>query len=84
MEGTGRYASTVGMLLYPTTCTQPDMGFSVGALARFISKPRQEHWAHVQGVLQYLKQMTEYGIIYGLTDALLEGYADSDRADPNK
>jgi hypothetical protein len=85
MVDAGRYAETVGMLLYLTTCTRPDMAFAVGMLARFISKPREEHWARVKRVLHYLKQMAEYGIIYGLEDAPLEGYADSDcAADPEK
>jgi hypothetical protein len=85
MEDTGRYAETVGILLYLTTCTRPDMASAVGVLARFICKPRQERWVRVQGVLQYLKQTAECGIIYGLTDTPLEGYADSDlTADPDK
>jgi hypothetical protein len=42
------------------------MASAVGVLARFIFKPRQEHWVRVQGVLQYLKQTAECGIIYGL------------------
>jgi hypothetical protein len=85
MKDAGRYAETVGMLLYLTTSTRLDMAYAVGVLARFISKPREEHWAHVKSVLHYLKQTAEYGIIYGLEDAPLEGYADSDYAvDPDK
>jgi hypothetical protein len=85
MENAGRYAETVDMLLYFTTCTRLDMAYAVGVLACFISKPREEHWARVKRVLHYLKQTAEYGIIYGLEDAPLEGYADSDyAADANK
>jgi hypothetical protein len=69
MVDAGRYAETVGMLLYLTACTRPDMAFAVGMLARFNSKPREEHWARVKRVLHYLKQTAEYGIIYGLEDA---------------
>ena len=85
MEDPGRYAEAVGMLLYLTTCTRPDMAFAVGVLARFISKPREEHWARVKGVLHYLKETADYGIIYGAADSRLEGYADSDfAADPDR
>jgi hypothetical protein len=85
MVDAGRYAETVGMLLYLTTCTRPDMAFAVDLLARFISKPREEHWVRVTRVLHYLKQTAECGIVYGLDDAPLEGYADSDYAvDPDK
>jgi hypothetical protein len=66
-------------------CCAPDIAYVVGVLACFISKPRQEHWVRVKGVLQYLKQTADYGIIYGLEDASLEGYTDSDyAADPDK
>jgi transposase InsO family protein len=85
MADAGCYAETVGMLFYLATCTRPDIAYAVGVLARFISKPRQKHWVRVKGVLQYLKQTADYGIIYGLEDALLEGYTDSDyAADPDK
>jgi hypothetical protein len=39
MEDSGRYAETVGMLLYLTTCTRPDMAYAVSVMAHFISQP---------------------------------------------
>jgi hypothetical protein len=78
MEDPGRYAETVGMLLYLTTCTRPDLAFAIGVLARFISKPREEHWACVKAVLRYLKQTQDFGIMYGVAVTPLEGYADTD------
>jgi hypothetical protein len=56
------------------------MAFAVGVLARFISKPREEHWACVKGVLRYLKHTVDYGIKYGSGDATVKGYADADFA----
>jgi hypothetical protein len=62
MKEPGRHAKTVGMLLFLTTCKRPDLAFSVGVLACFISKPREEHWARDTGVLHYLKQAADNGI----------------------
>jgi hypothetical protein len=74
MESEGRYGETVGALFYLTTCTRPDMAFAVGVLARFISKPREEHWACVKGFLRYLKHTMDFGIKYGSRDATVRGY----------
>jgi hypothetical protein len=85
MEDPGCYAGTIGMLLYLTTCTRPDMASAVGVLARFISKPREEHWACIKGILHYLKQTEDYGIFYAAVTTLLDGFADADyAADPDK
>jgi hypothetical protein len=85
MGDPGRSAETVGMLLYLTTCTRPDMAFAIGVLARFISAPREEHRMRVKAVRHYLKETVDYAIIYGAASTPLEGYADSDyAADPDK
>jgi hypothetical protein len=85
MADSGVYAEVVGMLLYLSTCTRPDLAFSVGMLARFMSQPRQEHWTQVKGVLQYLRKTAGRGIMFGGAELKLEAYCDSDfAADPDK
>ena len=43
------YASVVGSLMYSMVCTRPDIVFDVGTVSRYMSNPRKEHWAVVNG-----------------------------------
>ena len=43
MTETWSYPSVVGMLLYLTTNTRPDIAFAVSQVARFNSAPKQSH-----------------------------------------
>jgi hypothetical protein len=79
-----RYAETVGMLLNLITCTQPDMAFAVGKLARFMSQPREERWVGVKAVMRYQKQTEDYDIFSGGAYLLFMAFVDShDAADPD-
>jgi hypothetical protein len=74
------YAELVGSLLYLSVCTRPDIAQAVGALARYMSKPTQDHWKLAKGVLRYLATTTNYGIIFTKTELDLRGYCDADFA----
>jgi hypothetical protein len=86
MEDSSDYAAIVGKLMYLATCTRPDLAYSVGLLARFMAKPREEHWQCVKWLLQYLKKTLSLGLKYGGQQQLeFVGYTDSDfAADPDK
>ena len=85
MDDAGPYAELLGMLLYLSTCTRPDIAFSVGMLARFMSHPREEHFAYAKGILHYLRSTAARGIKFKDDDVTLKGYCDSDyAADPDK
>jgi len=85
MENPGVFAEVLGMLLYLSTSTRPDLAYAVGLLARFMATPRQEHWSRVKQVLQYLRKTANRGLMLGGGDFKLEGYCDSDyAADPDK
>jgi hypothetical protein len=85
MENASIYAEVLGMLLYLSTCTRPDISYSVSRLARFMAKPRQEHWVFVKGVLQYLKKTAARALMYSGEEYKIEGYSDSGfAADPDK
>ena len=58
------YKSTVGMLLYLSGWTRPDIAFAISNLARFCSKPTEEHWVAVKCILRYLKGRANYGLLY--------------------
>ena len=45
------YQSLIGSLMYLATCTESDIAYSVGVLARFSSKPNQSHWTAAKRVL---------------------------------
>lgn len=49
------YQNLIGSLMYLTTCTRPDLAFSVYALAQFSSNPGLYHWKLAKRILQYLK-----------------------------
>lgn len=76
------YSELIGSLLYLTICTRPDIAWSVGALARFMSAPTKEHWTAALGILRYLSGTRDFGLVYtgASRDNLLEGYCDADWA----
>eukprot|EP00253_Pinus_taeda_P006363 PITA_06363 len=79
------YASAVGSLMYAMVCTRPDIAHEVGALRRFMSKPRKEHWTSVKQVFRYLCGTNDYGLCYqGIPrlDRVLDihGFVDADWA----
>jgi hypothetical protein len=80
MEQPHVYAEAVGMLMYLATCTRPDLAYSVGVLARYMARPRVEHWRRLKSVVQYLKGMTQLGLCYGPDAAEPQGYSDADYA----
>ena len=57
-------AIVIGSLRYATDCTRPDIGYVVGVLARFSSKPNFEHWNAMTQLMRYLKRTAHYGLLY--------------------
>jgi hypothetical protein len=74
------YAQLVGSLMYLAVCTRPDIAYSVGALARYMSNPTTVHWQEVIGVVRYLAGTATYGLTYGTRNESLIGYCDADYA----
>ncbi|KAJ9518062.1 hypothetical protein QJQ45_009996 [Haematococcus lacustris] len=73
------YSALVGSLLYLSCCTRPDIAYVVGALARHLAAPTQQHWAAAKTVLSYLKGTASQGLVFGGSDSL-QGYCDADYA----
>ena len=81
MEESWNYASIVGMLLYLTTNTRPDIAFGVSQVARFTSAPKQSHAKAVKSILRYLKGTVDKGMIIRPTTNLnIEAFVDADFA----
>ncbi|KAG6623897.1 Integrase catalytic core protein [Phytophthora cinnamomi] len=58
------YRELVGSLMYLTTCTRPDLAFSVGQLSRYVQNPTQQHIGAAKRVLRYLVGTKTQGIVY--------------------
>jgi len=75
------YASVVGMLLYLSTNTRPDISFAVSQVARYTADPKQSHATAVKTIVRYLKGTIDNGMIIRPTGTLdLEAYVDADFA----
>ena len=57
------YASVVGMLLYLSNNTQPDITFAVSQVARFTASPKKSHTQAIKTIICYLTQTNDRGIM---------------------
>ena len=57
------YASVVGMLLYLSNNTRPDITFAVSQVARFTHNPKKSHASAVKSILRYLSRTSDKGLI---------------------
>jgi hypothetical protein len=75
------YSSIVGMLLYLSTNTRPDISFAVSQVARFSANPKQSHATAIKTIVRYLHSTSDKGmIIKPRGDLKLELYVDADFA----
>jgi hypothetical protein len=73
------FSEVIGCLLYLASCTRPDIAQAVGALARFMSAPKQQHWHAAIGILRYVSGTSAVGITYN-GSAQLQIFCDADFA----
>ena len=79
MNETWSYRSVVGMLLYLSTNTRPDIAYAVSQVARFSHHPKQSHASAVKTIVRYLSATSTKGIIFTRPKKLqLECYVDAD------
>ncbi|GKA70108.1 retrovirus-related pol polyprotein from transposon TNT 1-94 [Tanacetum coccineum] len=63
-----------------TTCTRPDIAYSVGVVSQFIEDPMYSHWKSVKRIMRYLKGTESLGLFYSSsTKYKLLRYSDNDR-----
>jgi hypothetical protein len=78
MNETWNYRSIIGMLLYLTTNTRPDLSFAVSQAARFSHNPKKSHATGVKTIIRYLSRTSDKGMIVRPTGVLsLENYVDA-------
>ena len=75
------YRSIVGMLLYLSTNTRPDITFAVSQVARFNHSPKKSHASAVKTIIRHLHRTSDKGTIVTPTgDLSLDCYVDADFA----
>ena len=81
MNETWSYPSVVGMLLYLSTNSRPDIQFAVSQVARFNHSPKQSHATAIKTIVRYLKGTRNKGMIIKPTGSFdLNLYVDADFA----
>jgi histone deacetylase 1/2 len=79
-EGWG-YASVVGMLLYLSSDSRPDIQFAVHQCARFTHNPKKSHAAAIKRICRYLQATKGKGLEFTPTKKMeLDCYVDADFA----
>jgi len=78
MDEAWNYKSIIGMLIYLTTNTRPNIAYSISQVARFSHIPKKSHATAVKMILCYLKGSANNGTIIKLQDQLtLEAYSNA-------
>jgi hypothetical protein len=81
MTDTWAYRSIVGMLLYLTTNTRPDIAYAVSQVARFSNNPKQSHAVAVKTIVRYLVGTRTKGTVVTPTGKLdINLFVDADFA----
>jgi hypothetical protein len=76
------YQEAVGLLIYLTVGTWPDLTYTVQVLSHAFLNPRKPHWNAVKHALRYLKGTLDHGITYHGNDTLTPiTYLDSSFGD---
>jgi hypothetical protein len=71
------YHEAVGLLMYASLGTYPDISFAIQTLLRFSMKPGVAHWEAVKCVFRYLKGTMDLWLPSGQKKINLTGYADA-------
>jgi hypothetical protein len=76
------YGEAVGMLLYISTRTRPDIGYATNEVARHLHCPTPNDWKNAKRIMRYLKGTKLMKLVLGgsIGDRKLVGYADADYA----
>ena len=75
------YCKLIGMLLYLSVRTRPDIAYAVNYLSRFVTCYNETHWKTLKRVVRYLQGTSRTGVTYNGLDqeaSSLVGYADAD------
>ena len=80
-NATWEYATAIGMLLYLSSNSRPDIQYAVHQCARFTHNPRLSHQHAILRICRYLKATEDKGLSFKPTQQLtLDCYVDADFA----
>ena len=80
-DGDFSYSSVVGMLLYLSGHTRPDIAYAVNCCARYMFCPKKSHENALKRIGRYLKATRDQGLILNPSDKLsIDSYPDADFA----
>ena len=81
VTGKFEYASAVGMLMYLSSNSGPDIQYAVHQCARFTHFPKKTHEDAILRICRYLQGTKDKGLIFNPTEDLtLDCYVDADFA----
>ena len=81
VSGNFSYSSVVGMLLYLSGHSRPDIAYSVSQVARFTFAPKRSHEVALKKIGRYLLATRDKGLILTPTKSLdVDAYPDADFA----
>ena len=63
-----QYQYKIGLILYTTVITRPDITFAASRLARFNTNPSEAHYAEANRVIRYLVRMKNLALQLGRSD----------------
>jgi hypothetical protein len=72
------YREAVGLLMYTSIGTRPDISFAIMCLSYFSTNPGEAHWEAVKCVFRYLKGTLDLWMVYRGVKQELTGWADAD------
>jgi hypothetical protein len=81
------YAQLVGSLNYLSSCTRPDIAYSLSVLSRYTGtgKYQRRHWEAAKRVVRYLKGTPRYGVTLGGREPLyLHAHGDASWGDDHE
>jgi hypothetical protein len=80
VSGAFSYSSVVGMLLYLSGHTRPDIAFAVNCCARYMFSPRHLHELALKRLRRYLKQTSDCGMVMNVSNDVykIDAYPDAD------
>ena len=77
------YKRLVGKLNY-LTVTHPDSTYSISVLSQYMSSSIVSHWAAVEHILCYLKEVSRCGILYKYRHTRIKCFSDANWARSKK